>query len=75
MLGPEHPNTLKTKQHLAELLYATDRGDEALALYREVVEVRQRVLGANNATTLKSKGSLRDLLKEQGQHRKIRMHA
>lgn len=55
--GPEHRDTLDAMVSLAELLHFQDNEYErSLALAREVVEIRERRLGADHPSTLKARG-------------------
>ena len=51
-LGPEHPDSLRTLNNLADLLYVTKRYDEAEPMYREALETSQQVLGDKHLETL-----------------------
>jgi tetratricopeptide (TPR) repeat protein len=58
VLGPEHPDTLGSRNNLANAY--TDLGlySEARPLYAETLAVQKRRLGANHPTTLKSMHNL-----------------
>jgi hypothetical protein len=54
VLGPEHPNTLSTAWHLGITLCPQGKHAEAETLFRETLEVQQRVLGPEHPHTLKT---------------------
>jgi hypothetical protein len=47
-LGPEHPETLRSRNNLAEMLRMQDRKTEAEAEHRKVLALRERVLGTEH---------------------------
>ena len=51
--------------NLAVLLDETERKDEAEPLFREVLEVRRKVLGVEHPDTIESMSNLALLLEEQ----------
>jgi non-specific serine/threonine protein kinase/serine/threonine-protein kinase len=53
-LGPNHPNTLASKSHLAEAYEAAGRRAEALALFEEVFQHRRAQRGLGHPYTLRS---------------------
>ncbi len=61
-LGPEHPDTLESLYHLANV--CTHRGDlsEAERMHREVVEARERTLGPDHPEVADSLYQLAKLL-------------
>ncbi len=65
MLGQEHPNTLTTINDLARLYQSTGRYAEADPLYVKVLEVRRRMMRAQDPDTLASLASLGGLRIQQ----------
>jgi eukaryotic-like serine/threonine-protein kinase len=66
MLGPEHPDTVKSTQNLASVLYEEGRFAEAEKLDRETLNIRRRVLGPEHQDTLKSMNNLAVVLWAEG---------
>ncbi|GAA3037106.1 hypothetical protein Aglo01_03070 [Actinokineospora globicatena] len=62
MSGPEHPDTLTSRDNLAQALAAMGRYDEAEAENRAVLEAFTRVLGSEHPYTLSSRENLEDVL-------------
>ncbi|MCB1357857.1 MAG: tetratricopeptide repeat protein [Maritimibacter sp.] len=58
ILGDSHPETLRARSFLANMIEKQGRLSEAEALFREVLEERERTLGAKHPDTLASLGSL-----------------
>jgi hypothetical protein len=56
--GPDHPDTLTTRGHLARWLGEAGRVDEAVAQLQALVEDHRRVLGPDHPETLKNRGHL-----------------
>ncbi|GAA3199012.1 serine/threonine-protein kinase [Actinocorallia longicatena] len=54
VLGPEHPDTLSSRNILASALYLAGRGAEAEGVARTVAQARTRLFGQDNAKTLRS---------------------
>ncbi|GAB2810949.1 serine/threonine-protein kinase [Actinocorallia aurea] len=54
LLGPEHPDTLSSRNILASALYLSGRGQEAEAVARTVAQARARVFGGEHPRTLRS---------------------
>ena len=50
--GPEHPDTLATRQNIAALTGEKGEAGEALRLFRELLRDQERVLGPNHPDTL-----------------------
>jgi hypothetical protein len=59
--GPEHPDTLRTKHCLAELLRGQGELSRAREMYEEVLEARIRVLGSEHPRTNETREALRKL--------------
>jgi serine/threonine protein kinase/tetratricopeptide (TPR) repeat protein len=66
VLGPEHPQTLRSLSNQARALDRLGRLDEALPMYRKVFEARQRILGAANRDTIWVGRSLAEALVRAG---------
>ena len=54
LLGPDHPDTLSSRQVLGSALYMLGRGHEAEPVVHGVAEARSRVLGQEDLKTLRS---------------------
>lgn len=54
VLGPEHPDTLRSMNHLAATLMQEGHYAEAEKLERQTLETRRRVLGPEHPDTLYS---------------------
>jgi serine/threonine protein kinase len=52
ILGPEHPDTLKSKERMSPLFVGQGRFTEGEKFDRELLESQRRVLGANHRETL-----------------------
>ena len=57
-LGTNHPDTLRSRGSLANSYRVTGRRQDAIALYRDTLKTRERVLGANNLSTEASRRNL-----------------
>jgi serine/threonine protein kinase len=66
LLGPEHPDTLTTMEHLARTLERLGHYPEAEKLARESFEIRNRVLGPDHPDTIASKHSIANLALVEG---------
>ncbi len=64
--GEEHENTLIAMNNLAENLRALGHYDEALALYKDQLDICNRVFGEDNVSTLTSVQNLASVLRESG---------
>jgi tetratricopeptide (TPR) repeat protein len=58
VLGADHPDTLATRNELAEAYRAPGRIAEAITLFEQKLADRERVLGADNPETLLSRSNL-----------------
>jgi tetratricopeptide (TPR) repeat protein len=65
-LGPEHPDTLTSRNNTARVLRGLGRLDEAEAEHRAVLQTCLRALGAEHADTLASRNSLANVLRDLG---------
>jgi eukaryotic-like serine/threonine-protein kinase len=68
VLGPEHPDTLKSMNDVGTILEEQGRYAEAEKLHRQLLEIRRRALGPDHADTLISMNSLANSLGEQGRY-------
>lgn len=68
LLGPEHRLTLWSKFMLAGFLKDKGELDTAEALYREVIEVRERVFGPEDPGTLTAKQSFAVFLRNKSNY-------
>jgi tetratricopeptide repeat protein len=53
--GPDHPDTLTSRNDLAVAYKAAGRADEAIALHERTLADRERVLGKTHPPTLASR--------------------
>jgi hypothetical protein len=51
VLGPDHPDTLRSRSSLANTLAALGEHSHAVALHQEIIEDRVRVLGSDHPRT------------------------
>jgi DNA-binding SARP family transcriptional activator len=65
-LGPEHPDTLNSRDRRAYALRVAGRPDDAVAEHRAVVAARIRMLGTQHPETLVSRNNLAAALYESG---------
>lgn len=66
VLGPEHPETLRTRNDLANVLFEEGRFAEAEKSYGETLEIRRRVLGPEHPDTLQSMNNVAIVLVAEG---------
>ena len=57
-LGPDHPDTLRSRNNLANTYRAAGRTEEAITLDEQVLAARERVLGPDHPDTLRSRNNL-----------------
>ncbi|OBT47133.1 hypothetical protein VE00_03127 [Pseudogymnoascus sp. WSF 3629] len=69
LLGPEHPDTLLSEYHLADMLYRQGRYKAAEKMSRQTLHVQKRVLGPRHQDTLSSMDSLAVILAGQGRYK------
>ncbi|KAI9721615.1 MAG: hypothetical protein M1828_005105 [Chrysothrix sp. TS-e1954] len=67
-LGAEHPETVEAKFQLAELLHYRGQWARSAALHREVLDIREQMLGKQDRTTLSSMFQLASVLTRLGKH-------
>ncbi len=65
-VGPEHPNTITTKQSLAACYHAVGRREEALKLQEEVLALQRKLLGPEHPDTLAAMGNLAGFYSDAG---------
>jgi len=65
--GPQHPDTLRAMQHLADAYLAAGRLKEALPLTEETLRLTKEALGPQHPDTLKSMRSLAIAYMDTGQ--------
>ena len=68
MFGPEHPNTLDCRHHLAVAFRAQGKYSEAEQEHRLLLKLRKRVLGAEHPSVLVERIHLTTSLHAQGKH-------
>ncbi|HEX4706601.1 MAG TPA: tetratricopeptide repeat protein, partial [Candidatus Udaeobacter sp.] len=68
VLGPEHPDTLASRNILANALTGEGKYAEAEAEHREVLKLREKVLGPEHPDTLGSRNNLANALDSEGKY-------
>jgi tetratricopeptide (TPR) repeat protein len=68
-LGPDHPDTLKSMNNLANCYFNAGRNQEALKLHEETLKLRKDILGAHDPKTLESMNNLAISYAEVGRTR------
>ena len=58
VLGPDHPDTLTSRNNLAYAHESAGRLDQAIALYEQTLTDSERVLGPDHPSTLTSRNNL-----------------
>jgi len=58
VLGPEHPETLRTRNNLAHAYLAVGRIQDAIAIYEPLLSTQERVLGPEHPETLRTRSNL-----------------
>ena len=58
VLGPDHPDTLTSRNNLAVAYQDAGRLDEAISLHEQTLAARERVLGPDHPDTLASRNNL-----------------
>src|SRR6185437_3588250 len=66
VLGPDHPDTLNSRNSLAAAYLAAGRVAEAIPLFEQILAVRQRTLGPGDSETLTSQNNLASAYKDAG---------
>jgi tetratricopeptide (TPR) repeat protein len=67
VLGPDHPDTLASRNNLATVLAQQGKLAEAEAAFREALAGQELILGPDHPDTLASRNNLASILAEQGQ--------
>ena len=65
-LGPDHPDTLNSRNSLAAAYLAAGRVAAAIPLFEQVLAVRQRTLGPDDSETLISQNNLASAYQDAG---------
>ena len=68
VLGPEHPDTLRSMRILASVLEDEGHHEEAEKMKRQTLEIDRRVLGPDNDETLRCLSSLTTTLRGKGDY-------
>ena len=68
ILGPEHPETLKSMNYLADVFDGQGRYSEAEKSHRETLNVRRRLLGREHPDTLNTMVDLSFSIERQGRY-------
>ena len=66
VLGPDHPDTLTSRNNLAAAYRAAGRLDEAITLHEQTLAARERVLGPDHPDTLTSRNNLAAAYRDAG---------
>jgi tetratricopeptide (TPR) repeat protein len=69
VLGPEHPDTLATVNHLGSVLERQGKYEEAEAMHQRALKAREKVLGPEHPDTLASVNYLGFVLERQGKYK------
>ncbi len=67
MLGPDHPDTLNSRNNLAAAYVAAGRAAEAIELHQQTLAAFERVLGPDHPSTLSSRNNLAAAYRAAGQ--------
>ena len=66
LLGPDHPDTLNSRNSLAAAYLAAGRATQAIPLFKQTLAVRQRLLGPDHPDTLTSQNNLAAAYQDAG---------
>lgn len=66
LLGPHHPDTLKSTTHLGEALWANGLSDKAFQLFSETLALQKAALGPDHPDTLETMNDLAVLYQAVG---------
>jgi tetratricopeptide (TPR) repeat protein len=72
LLGPEHPDTLRSLHNLAKVALTQGRLEEARKLSEEALQLRRQVLGTEHIDTMWSMNILANVLQGQGRLKEAR---
>lgn len=67
-LGPEDPDTLRSRTALAATMDAQGKSAEAEAENREIVGMDEKLLGADDPDTIASRNNLAEVLRKEGKY-------
>jgi hypothetical protein len=73
-LGPDHPDTLTSRNNLALTYGAAGRTDESIRLHEQALAARERVLGSDHPDTLQSRNNLANAYKDEGRTEEATNH-
>ena len=65
-LGPDHPDTLASRNNLASAYRAAGRTAEAITLHEQTLAARERILGPDHPDTLTSRNNLAATYRDAG---------
>jgi eukaryotic-like serine/threonine-protein kinase len=68
VLGPEHPDTLKSMNSLAVVYWYGGKYPQAEDLHRQTLEIKRRVLGPEHPDTLRSMNGLAAVYVDEGKY-------
>ena len=66
ILGPDHPDTLSSRNNLGNAYWAAGRRDEAISLQELNLAARERILGPDHPDTLNSRNNLAIAYRDAG---------
>ena len=66
ILGADHPDTLRSRNNLADAYRAAGRVNEAIPLFEETLEAQTQILGPNHPDTLTSRNNLAAVYQDAG---------
>ena len=73
MLGPDHPDTLNSRNSLAAAYQSAGRPAEAIPLFEQTLVGRERLLGPNHPDTLNSQNNLAAAYQDAGRAAEARL--
>ncbi len=73
LLGPDHPDTLNSRNSLAAAYQAAGRTAEAIPLFEQTLVGRERLLGADHPDTLNSQNNLAAAYQDAGRAAEARL--
>ena len=65
-LGPDHPDTLLSRNNLANAYHDAGRLDEAITLYEQTLKDCTRILGPHHPNTLTTRNNLAEAYRAAG---------
>jgi len=66
ILGPEHPDTLSSRNNLGYAYWEAGRFDDAISAHEATLKVRERILGPDHPDTLTSRSNLASAYRHSG---------